>query len=166
MWPQPCPHLLSSTMTLFLWNISVSLSLSPARAWSFLWGRNPHPQERQSAVCPLVLDWERFTPPLAPALPLLLLVPLIPVPQNLLFILKIVVLKKKKKSSKRKNVTYKGNSIRLSEDFSEKLARMAQYTQKWWNLKKQKKNFQPITNILSGKVIIQNWRRQAKAKNC
>lgn len=74
-----------------------------------------------------------------------------------------------KKSSKRKKlVTYKGNSITLSEDFSEKLARVAQYTQsdEIW----KKKKIQPITSILSGKVIIQNWRRekelsrQAKAK--
>lgn len=132
-------------------------------------GRNPHPQERQSAVCPpLVLDWVWLTPPLPPALPLLLLVPLIPVPQNLLFILKFLVFKKKKSSKRKKLVTYKGNSITLSEDFSEKLARVAQYTQsdEIW----KKKKIQPITSILPGKVIIQNWRRekelsrQAKAK--
>ena len=104
-------------------------------------GRNPHPQERQSAVCPpLVLDWVWLTPPLPPALPLLLLVPLIPVPQNLLFILKFLVFKKKKSSKRKKLVTYKGNSITLSEDFSEKLARVAQYTQSDEIWKKKKSN--------------------------
>ena len=51
-------------------------------------------------------------------------------------------LKKKKKGSKRKKfVTYKGNSIRLSEDFSEKLARVAQYTQNDERKKNHHKEF-------------------------
>lgn len=139
MWPQPCPHLLSSTMTLFLWNISVSLSLSPARAWSFLWGRNPHPQERQSAVCPLVLDWERFTPPLAPALPLLLLVPLIPVPQNLLFILKIVVLKKKKKAVREKICYIQGKLHKAIRRFFRKTCQNGTIYSKVMKFEKKKK---------------------------
>lgn len=109
-------------------------------------GRNPHPQERQSAVCPLVLDWVWLTPPLPPALPLLLLVPLIPVPQNLLFILTFLVFKKK--SSKRKKlVTCKGNSITLSEDFSEKVARVAQYTQSDEIWKKKKSNQSQVSYL-------------------
>lgn len=63
-----------------------------------------------------------------------------PCPPEPLIYTKVSCFQKKKSSKRKKLVTYKGNSITLSEDFSEKLARVAQYTQSDEIWKKKKSN--------------------------